>query len=71
MSAENLINILQDADLPHSDDFDLKPAVGGKLAATFFDGGAMVVYQNTSSESMIMLDNVSRYGAEILHGIVP
>ncbi len=49
----------------------LNAAVGTKLTAAFFDGGSMLMYQNASSVSTIMLDNVSRYGAEIAKEPVP
>ncbi|KAK5163738.1 uncharacterized protein LTR77_010411 [Saxophila tyrrhenica] len=51
----------------HYDTFEnfVTAAVGTKLSAAFIDGGSMLLYQNASSDSTIMLENVSRYGAEI------
>ncbi len=53
-----------------SENMALSAAPGTKLSAAFFNGGSMVMYQNASSDSTIWTDNVSRYGATIMKGVV-
>ncbi|KAK3691587.1 hypothetical protein LTR37_018542 [Vermiconidia calcicola] len=46
-------------------------AEGSKLAASFVDGGAMLLYQNRTSDNSIQIDNRSRYGTTVSSGAVP
>ena len=45
--------------------------VGGKLAAAYFDGGSLLMFQNRSSGSTMWVSDVSRYGTPIFQNAVP
>ncbi|KAK3705999.1 hypothetical protein LTR37_012993 [Vermiconidia calcicola] len=61
---------------PSWSEYEVFQTMGGaaensKLAAAFVDGGAMLLYQNRTSDNSIQIDNRSRYGTTVASGAVP